>query len=85
VWFGSNRKRALIALPAAILSSPDCALHRRRPVKLLIFIIFALGMFAAIAWNESAKHQSVLWQKQVYGMVSIVALLLVIVLGSTML
>jgi hypothetical protein len=54
-------------------------------VKLLIFIIFALGMFAAIAWNESSKHQSVLWQKQVYGMVSIVALLLVIVLGSTML
>jgi hypothetical protein len=59
--------------------SPEAA------VKLLIFIIFAVGMFAAIAWNESSKHQSVVWQKQVYGLISIVALLLVMVLGSTIL
>jgi len=54
-------------------------------VKLLIFIIFAIGMFAGLAWSESSKQQSVLWQKQVYGFISIASLLLVIVLGSTML
>jgi hypothetical protein len=54
-------------------------------VKLLIFVIFVVGMFAAVAWSESSKQQSVVWQKQVYGLVSIVALFLVILLGSTML
>ena len=53
-------------------------------MKLLVFVIFAVGMFAALAWNESSKQQTVVWQKRVYGLISIASLLLAIVLGSTM-
>jgi hypothetical protein len=58
-----------------------CAYYRRISVKWLILAAFLFGMVSSLNWYEAATHE----RKMAYGLMTIAAFTVVVVLGNTLL